>query len=97
MAEKLNQKPTHRHVAEITGTGQFPLDMLRYDRAAPWEEVDSSMIERTLNPMIDRRGEWKIRITRLGEARAGWSLGRWDSYKCQVREINGYEPRSAND
>lgn len=29
----------------VIGRGQFPLDMLRYDRACPWQERDSALMQ----------------------------------------------------
>jgi hypothetical protein len=91
--DKISTALKYRHVAEITGEREFPIDMLRYDRCSPWEERDALMIQRTLNPMIESK-PWRIRVMRYYDtATVQWSLDRWNSYHCEVTEINGYEPR----
>lgn len=90
---KLTTKAGYLHVAEVRGKDGFPIDMLRYDRASPWEETDAHAIERSLNPMLDRE-PFAIRIVRYTDSvKPAWSLSRWASFHCEVEEIEGYEQR----
>jgi hypothetical protein len=41
----LTEKPRTLYIYYVTGRGQFPLDMLRYDCAWPASSVDVSKIE----------------------------------------------------
>lgn len=58
----------------VSGHGQFPLDMLRYDRAAPYRQEDVAMIEQV------ERGLRDVELV-------GWMKptdGRWASFGWRV-------------
>ena len=54
----------HWHRIEVTGTGRFPIDMLRYDQCHPLYESDVAII---LHPSDDSQ------IVALGR----WAHSRW--------------------
>jgi len=64
---------------KVVGRGQFPVDMLRYDRAMPRSERDAGIIEESLT----RRGpqaEHEVKIEGLKEP----TVDRWTSFGWQV-------------
>ena len=55
----------HWHRIEVTGKGQFPIDMLRHDQCFPIFESDSEIIRnslavrgRSIGPQIIALGSW---------------------------------------
>lgn len=67
------------HTAIIEGQGQFPMDMLRYDRAFPASEKDSAAITRTF---MFRSEAWKVSVT----SEAMFTVERWASFGCKVSQ-----------
>lgn len=61
----------------VKGRGEFPIDMLRYDRSSPFSEVDSYAISDPVN----RTEEREVTLIRLN-AHRGWNPGgpRWASF-----------------
>ncbi len=64
----------------VTGRGNFPIDMLRYDAAWPMTGDDAANITATFQP---RAGRWTIK---LASARLP-TEGRWSSFVCLVSDI----------
>lgn len=77
----------YEHRARIVFSGQFPLDMLRYDRCIPLEETDCSIIGHSFN---DYSGEAKVVLVRTISDKkdwaSAWTFGRWQSFSCRVLE-----------
>lgn len=81
---------TWKHTFTVTGSGQFPIDMLRYDRCCPEREEDSSHIISSLESPV---GEHSVQIIKFAENRqwrptaARWKSFGWDilsaSYKAE--------------
>jgi len=75
---------------KVSGTGEFPLDMLRYDVCSPATEQDSYLISRTFNLESRCRGVWEIYVKRiLLEHKKGmntFTYDRWRSFGCRVEE-----------
>lgn len=67
---------TYRY--HVRGTGAFPIDMLRHDRATPMSESDSAIIERTLRPR--ERGEFQVHLT----SRKVPTPERWHSFGWKI-------------
>lgn len=68
----------------VTGFGQFPIDMLRYDRSFPDSESESGKIAATFHGA----GQWSVRLAMHGCTRAdGPCEGRWQSFICKVSAI----------
>jgi hypothetical protein len=67
---------TVTHIFVVSGTGEFPIDMLRYDRATPSSSADSAVIQRSF------RGR-DYRAVRLTSEKAP-TVGRWESYGWKV-------------
>ena len=64
----------------VEGSGQFPIDMLRYDRAVPETEIASNAIMRD--------GLRAVRLVRYSSAgKSGPNLMRWHSYRWEVVEV----------
>lgn len=65
----------------VTGTYEFPIDMLRYDRAFPDTETDSGKVmnlrwSRSLEPV-------SIRVIGLSDP----TVGRWESFGWKVSDV----------
>ena len=72
----------HWHRFEVTGSDQFPIDMLRYDTCFPLYESDSTIIRRSLRGVDDG-----VQIVALGHwGPSSWvpTGGRWKSYHWNV-------------
>ena len=78
-------------IAKISGRGEFPMDMMRYDSCSPASEADSYLI---LDTVRDKPfGRWEIyvkRVTRTTKAErkknpmADWTVGRWESFGVKI-------------
>lgn len=69
----------------VTGFGQFPIDMLRYDRSFPADQTQSSLITRTFH---DAAGSWSIKLSLYGDNRSsGPNTARWKSFICAVKDV----------
>lgn len=76
---------------KVTGAGYFPIDMLRYDRAIPATELDSSRIHNTFVPALN--DPITINLIRYTEGKSFNSFGdvptirRWESFGWTVADI----------
>lgn len=83
--------------AKVSGHGEFPIDMLRYDLCSPATEEDSNLIRRTINNHSNNN--WVVVVKRpLLERRAKndpvFTIGRWQSFGCKIVEVGSpYENR----
>ena len=64
-------------VSTIQGSGEFPVDMLRYDQATSLTGLDSQTIEES---DIFAKGTWTVRVT---SSRPSTHL-RYASFGCKV-------------
>jgi hypothetical protein len=83
---------TGYHEYTVRGTGEFPIDMLRYDRSAPQNEADSARIHLSFHERLD--GDRVIALTHpcLDHKRnCQWqpTFRRWESFLWRVTTING--------
>jgi hypothetical protein len=62
---------------EVSGTGSFPIDMLRYDRCSPAREADSAEIARSFN------GHRRTRVRVTGTVKPP-TIARWKSFGWTV-------------
>ena len=73
----------YRQTATIKGRGDFPIDMLRHDRACPYSETDSDIIRDSL-----ARGDghpWEVTIARFVPRKdQKWSVNRWQSFATDI-------------
>lgn len=67
----------HLTILRVEGSGEFPIDMLRYDSCCPATEADSGTIERQ-----DERRVVKLR--RFSRAGAPATAARWQSRGWKV-------------
>ena len=71
----------------VTGTGKFPLDMLRYDRSTFYSEEDANAAEYTNHGRTLKL----LRFSRAGKSDP--CVARWKSFGWEVRDIvYGDEP-----
>ena len=80
--------------AKITGRGEFPMDMLRYDSCSPATESDSYLIARTFHDF----DKWEIfvKCRPLEKKRSPWTVGRWESFGCKIEEVDYHPPLIRN-
>jgi len=68
----------------VEGSGTFPIDMLRYDRACPSSEDYSHIIE--------REGLRRVELLRFSPAgKSGPNVERWASFGWKVTRIEYYD------
>lgn len=68
----------------VTGLGQFPIDMLRYDRSFPASEIESGKITRTFH----HADPWEITVSMYASTKVdGPCEGRWQSFGCRVKDV----------
>lgn len=69
----------------VKGHGEFPVDMLRYDRSCPYSESDSYLIRNSVSSTRAGRDEYEVTLIRLN-AHKGWTPGapRWASFGWTV-------------
>jgi hypothetical protein len=79
-----SERPKKRYRYVVTGKGQFPFDMLRYDRACPWSSDDARKL-----------GAWPVDETFLKPRSIEMTshnpptIARWASFNWSV----GYPAR----
>jgi len=73
-----------RHRLEVSGTGRFPVDMLRYDACYPASSKDVEKLCATLYGDRPPRGPWTIEVA--SQVTAPWALERWTSFGCKMVE-----------
>jgi hypothetical protein len=70
--------------ATITGSGQFPLDMLRYDSCWPSSSEDVNKIHDSFSD----HHEWSISVTRRPlekrKDKQYWTVDRWHSFGVRI-------------
>jgi hypothetical protein len=73
-------------IAKISGSGEFPIDMLRYDSCSPYKESDSYLIANTFK----RYEKWEIYVKcrPLDKKRSPWTVDRWKSFGVTIEIIN---------
>lgn len=74
----------------VQGSGDFPIDMLRYDRSCPASESDSHQIER-----FELR---RVALTRFSAAgKSGPNEARWKSFGWRVVGIRWWDETTEGD
>lgn len=76
-----------RVIAEITFTGEFPLDMLRYDGAYPENPEDVRKIRVSFDEKARPRGPVTVKIgTSIKECYVdrAFTVWRWKHFGCKV-------------
>jgi hypothetical protein len=76
----------YAHTITVKGSGQFPVDMLRYDCCWPITESDSHQI--MLNPNDDPAyfNVREVRLTRMAHRHWQPTEGRWKSFTWEVTD-----------
>lgn len=64
----------------VTGTGAFPIDMLRHDECWPVTEIDSRKISDLLIHKNLNIPEWQVAVRSTQQP----TVDRWKSFGCSV-------------
>lgn len=83
------KKTVYEWFLVVTGSGEFPLDMLRYDACFPYEQVDSNRIERSTESR-------RIVLVRRGVNDGTGTPARWQSFRWNVI-LATHDPKEARD
>lgn len=70
-----------QYVYTVTGRGEFPLDMLRYDSCWPTSQESTSAMTRSFHPR--NHGPHTVAMRGL----ASPTVSRWESFGWQVEGI----------
>ena len=81
-------KQTEWHF-EVMGSGEFPIDMLRYDGAIPSRGIDAQAIMRSFDPGRERQ------IIRLMSVFHKPTVARWQSFGWLVGDIGSFKEQEA--
>lgn len=85
-----NKKPRFVHYATVKGSGQFPVDMLRYDSCAPVNfklEFDS-WGKRTRAVLTDPKLCDELIVADVSsDRRPHWTSARWSSFLWGIKEL----------
>lgn len=78
--------------AKIMGSGEFPLDMLRYDSCSPATEEDSGIIRSTFAG-VGWYGNWCVLVKKVlrvkrNKSEKVFTYDRWNSFGCAIQETN---------
>ena len=76
----------------VTGNGELPFDMLRYDRAVPLTQIDASKATSSFNGSLSGPGVWEIRLVRFTEGNGrnhadNPTVDRWKSFGWTVSNV----------
>ena len=79
-------------LAKITGKGDFPTDMLRYDSCYPATEQDSYIIEQSFRKFSSwevyvRKVSRNSKTTRKKSPLCDWTVGRWESFGARFQLV----------
>lgn len=94
--QKLAHPMKYVYLARITGTGPFPIDMLRRDQCHPFSENDSAIILETLTGRRSKEGDtrrrqrWCVQVRKHSDSASQitvWTPGRWKSFGCTFEEV----------
>ena len=77
-------------VVTVSGVGQFPIDMLRYDNLKPYSETDAGLISRSLTGPFDPNRQTVKLFGHLHGSEGGPSRvtnARWKSFCWAVESV----------
>lgn len=85
------RKPKYVHYAAVSGRSSFPVDMLRYDDAAPlnfsFVESDSGRVTCEIDPAF---GFDELIVATVSDTKRwppAWTPERWRSFMWSIREV----------
>lgn len=88
--EKLEATIKYVHLAKVTlPFGSFPIDMLRYDRCVPNQEIDASNIIDSFHERVKNRVV-VVRCYTVGSV-VPWTVARWESFGAKIVPINSQD------
>lgn len=81
-------------IAEVKGSGNFPVDMLRYDGCYPHRSEDAIEIGISIGVREAKRpGEgYSVQVSRQRKTKAeaeNWTVGRWASFGWTLKVLRG--------
>lgn len=91
--------------AKVMGSGEFPIDMLRYDCCSPATEEDSNLIARSMHhdrfaiangaAAHEQPVNWVIMVKKVLRERNRrnprmFTVGRWNSFGCSINETDNH-------
>ncbi len=84
---------TYKHTALVSFTGHFQIDMLRYDRCSPLDQIDVAIIERSFDYGLDSFSKSKaVNICLINNSKKpNWTIDRWKSFGCDLTITNCYK------
>ena len=89
-------KAIHFYVYEFTttGTGDFPFDMLRYDRCCPVDDDSARKLSdaNCYSSAVLVVEHYSIRLRTYQQVKGGPTIGRWESFGWDVscvEEVSG--------
>lgn len=84
--EKLDMPLKFVHLAKVTVFGEFPMDMLRYDRCMPNQERDAGMMTEYL------RGPKTVIVRCYSTVQSPpWTGARWRSFGAEIEPIDSMQ------
>lgn len=72
-----------RLIVTVSGTGDFPVDMLRYDRCTPEHETDSGLIARSFAPLYSEKLQINLLYVDREPTEARWKSFSWEIVKTE--------------
>lgn len=75
------------NLAKVSGRGEFPMDMLRYDSCSPATEIDGCLISQTFK----KYGTWDIYV-KSSNKKQKWTVDRWTSFGVRFEPIDAAYP-----
>jgi hypothetical protein len=75
--------------ATVEFSGEFPLDMLRYDQCYPDQSSDVAVIADSMDWNRHGAGRKTLTLAKFAESgrREPWTAGRWKSFGCKLEPI----------
>ncbi len=84
---------TYKHTAIVSFNGHFPIDMLRYDRCSPLDQIDVSVIEQSFDYALDSFSKSKaVNVCLINNSKKpNWTVDRWASFGADLTISNCYK------
>ena len=76
----------HSYTFTVEGSGNFPLDMLRYDCCYPVSSEDAAKLDSNPHEPACYRGRREIKL-RMDDSSHGPTVDRWASFNWTCKEI----------
>ena len=88
LGEKLTTPIKYAHTAEVTGNGEFPFDMLRYDACWAVDQTDAGRMS------MHSRSLRTVRVRSYSPSSVStFTPARWESFGWTFLAISQWAPR----